>query len=82
MLYYEPIENVIDYAKSLEADAIHPNLSLVSKELIEEAHSNNIDVNIYTVNYPIYMRKLIILGANGLFTDNSLLLKEIIDEKI
>ncbi|MEG2290881.1 MAG: glycerophosphodiester phosphodiesterase [Clostridium sp.] len=81
MLYYEPIESAVEYAKSIGADAIHPNLTLVSKELIEEAHINNIKVNIYTVNDPVYMRKLIDLSADGLFTDDPSLLKEIISEK-
>ena len=81
MLYYDPIENVIQYAKEFGTNAIHPDLRLVSEELIEEANKNNIKVNIYTVNSPIYMRKLIKAGANGLFTDYPDLLNEIINEK-
>lgn len=78
MLYYKAIENIIEYVKGIRADAIHPHLSIVSKELIEEAHKNNIKVNIYTVNDPIYMRQLISLGADGLFVDDPSLLNEII----
>lgn len=82
ILYYKPIENVINYAKSLEVDALHPDLRLVSRELIQEAHENNLKVNIYTVNNPIYMRFLIKSKADGLFTDYPELLNEILKEEI
>lgn len=82
ILYYKPIEDVINYAKSLGVDAIHPDLSLVSRELIQEAHNNNLKVNIYTVNNPIYMRLLIKNKADGLFTDYPELLNEILKEEI
>ena len=81
LLYYKEIENVVQYAKKFGANAIHPDLRLVSEELIKEANENNIKVNIYTVNSPIYMRKLIEAGVNGIFTDYPDLLNEIINEK-
>ena len=81
LLYYKEIENVVQYAKNFGANAIHPDLRLVSEELIKEANENNIKVNIYTVNSPIYMRKLIEAGVNGIFTDYPDLLNEIINEK-
>lgn len=81
LLYYKEIENVVQYAKKLGANAIHPDLRLVSEELIKEANENNIKVNVYTVNSPIYMRKLIKAGVNGIFTDYPDLLDEIINEK-
>ena len=81
LLYSKPIENVVQYAKEFGTNAIHPDLRLVSEELIEEANKNNIKVNIYTVNSPIYMRKLIAADVNGIFTDYPDLLNEIINEK-
>ena len=81
LLYYKEIENMVQYAKKLGANAIHLDLRLVSEELIKEANENNIKVNIYTVNSPIYMRKLIKAGVNGIFTDYPDLLDEIINEK-
>lgn len=79
LLYYKPIENVIEYAKSYGTYSIHPDIRLVSEDLIKEAKENSIKVNIYTVNSPIHMRMLIKAGASGLFTDYPDLLKEIID---
>ena len=80
MLYEKPIKDIIKYAKIFGAYAIHPDKRLVTEELLREAIKNNIKVNIYTVNSPILMRKLIKAGANGLFTDYPDLLNEIIKE--
>lgn len=79
LLYYQPIKDVVNYAKDFGANAIHPDIRLVSEELIKEAKENNIDVNIYTVNSPILMRKLISAGVSGVFTDYPDLLQEIIN---
>jgi len=81
LLYYKTIENIIEIAKALKADAIHPYLELVNEELIREAHKFNLELNIYTVNDPKYMRMFRNGGVDGLFTDDPKLLKEIIMEK-
>lgn len=77
-LYHYEIENVIQYAKGLGADAIHPNGELVTKELIEEAHRNNLMINIYTVNKVVDMKTLLDLQADGVFTDYPDKLKSIL----
>ena len=82
VLYENPIDNIINYAKNLGAYAIHPDLRLVSEELIKEAHKNNIKVNIFTVNNPIFMRMLIVNNVDGAFTDYPELLKGILEENV
>lgn len=77
LLYEKAINNIINYAKELKVDAIHPDFNLVSRELIEDAHKNNIKVNVYTVNNPMQMRMLISTGIDGIFTDVFHLLNEI-----
>lgn len=81
LLYYKPIENIIEVAKSLKVDAIHPYIEVVTEELIKEAHDNKLKVNIYTVNDPKIMRKFISVKADGLFTDDPALLEGIIKGK-
>lgn len=81
ILYEKPINNVVEYAKSLEVDYIHPDLRLVNEELIKEAHKNNLKVNIFTVNNPMHMRLLIDNKVDGAFTDYPELLNEILKEK-
>ena len=80
LLYENQIEDVVNYAKAFGAKAIHPDIRLVTEELIKEAMENDIKVNIYTVNSPVIMRKLIDVGVNGLFTDYPDLLNEVMDE--
>ena len=79
LLYSKPIEDVVNYAKSFGANAIHPDIRLVSEGLIREAKKNNIEVNIYTVNSPILMRRLIAAEVSGVFSDYPDLLSEIIN---
>lgn len=79
LLYSKPMEDVVNYAKSFGANAIHPDIRLVSEGLIREAKKNNIEVNIYTVNSPILMRRLIAAEVSGVFTDYPDLLSEIIN---
>lgn len=50
--------------------AIHPRYNLVNQELINNAHDNNIKVNIWTVNTKGVMKKFIQMGVDGLITDN------------
>lgn len=81
-LYSRRIKNVIEYAKSLQVDAIHPKLTLISKEIIDEAHNNGIKVNVYTVNRESSMKKLIDFKADGIFTDYTSILKSVKEEMI
>lgn len=69
ILYDKEIKNIIQYAKDLKANALHPCAELVTKELIEEAHKNNIEVNIYTVNEFSDINKFREMKADGLFSD-------------
>ena len=81
VLYDKKIENVISYAKDLKANAIHPDVTLVNKELIEEAHRNNVKVNTYTVDCKEIMKNLYSLGVDGVFTNKPDLLKKVIKEQ-
>ena len=80
ILYESPIVDVVEYAKSLGADAIHPDIRIVSEDLIREAHKNDLKVNIFTVNNPMHMRLLIKNKVDGAFTDYPELLNEILEE--
>ncbi|MGL6175050.1 MAG: glycerophosphodiester phosphodiesterase [Cellulosilyticaceae bacterium] len=80
-LYHYQIDEVVKYALELGVDAIHPNVELVTRELIEACHVNNIRVNTYTVNSPQIMRQLIAAGIDGIFTDYPGLLLEVLKIK-
>ncbi|MGG5462499.1 glycerophosphodiester phosphodiesterase [Clostridium sp. B9] len=71
VLYEEEIPNVIEYAKEIGAYAIHPCKSLITDEIVKEAHDNNIKVNVYTVNKEADVKRLNSWNVDGIFTDYS-----------
>lgn len=79
MLYHYKLSDPVNKAKKINADAIHPNSELVTKELIEESHKNNIKVNSYTINSPTIMRKFSKWNIDGMFTDYPEILLEVIN---
>lgn len=79
-LFDKKVDEVVNYAKKIKADGLHPNYKLITQEMLKSAHKNNLKVIPYTVNNPNYMKKAIDLGIDGVFTDYTGLLKEIIAE--
>lgn len=81
---YWPFNNVVEHALKLNTKVYSINLSkqLVSKEVVDLAHKNNIKVLVYTINQPDTMRKMIELNVDGVFSDYPDLMNEIIKENI
>jgi len=50
--------------------AIHPHFSRVDKEIIGFAHTNDLKVNVWTVNDSDTMKNLIQMGVDGIITDD------------
>lgn len=55
---------------AIYADYVNPHYSLVTHKFITTAHSFDLSVMPYTVNEPNVAKKLIILGVDGLISDN------------
>lgn len=72
--------NIIRIAKNLKAEAIHPVNRITTKKLIDNAKGEGLDVNVWTVNWPWRMRKLIEWGVDGIFTNKPDLLVRVIEE--
>ena len=53
----------------LHAYSINLSSRLVSRELIDEAHSNGLKVYVYTVNEADEIRQMDMLGVDGVFSD-------------
>ncbi|MGL5416202.1 MAG: glycerophosphodiester phosphodiesterase [Clostridium sp.] len=81
ILYYKEIKNVIEYAKEIKVEAIHPSGHLISKELISKAHKNDLIVNVYTVNEIKDMKALLNMEVDGIFTDYPEKLKRLIEKE-
>lgn len=64
--------------KELEIYSINIDVELATKELVQNAHDNNIKVFVYTVNSIEVAKKLIGYGVDGIFTDCIELMKSTI----
>jgi len=58
--------------------AVHPHFAGIDKELVDFAHTNNLKVNVWTVNERTDMERLIKLGVDGIITDDIPLAKELL----
>jgi glycerophosphoryl diester phosphodiesterase len=63
-------QGAIERARELEAEALNPERSLSSRELVEAAHGEGLAVYVYTVNDGAEIRRLLDLGVDGLFTNH------------
>lgn len=61
--------NLVEYAKSLHADALHVKHRLLDKKLVKDCHKSHLDLRIYTVNRPTMMKKCYKLGVDAIFSD-------------
>lgn len=64
--------------KDLELYSINIDVELATKELVQNAHNNNIKVFVYTVNSIEVAKKLMEYGVDGIFTDCIELIKSTI----
>ncbi len=53
-----------------KCDAIHPLQDLVSTPLVAWAHKKGLEINVWTVNDEKQVKRLVMLGVDGLITDN------------
>ena len=64
-------------ARNLRAEAINSPFHLVDEDFIKYIHSNNLKVNVWTVNNPYFMVQLILWGVDGIFTDRPDILQKV-----
>lgn len=77
--YKRVLKNPVGFAKSIDADALHPHQIFVSQELVDEAHENGIMVNPWTVNKEKDIIKLVKMGVDGVITDVPNIAKRLIE---
>ncbi len=78
--YKRVLGHEIDFAKSIGADAIHPHRMFVNKALVDAAHADGIMINPWTVNKEKEIKKLVLLGVDGVITDVPNVAKKVISE--
>lgn len=66
-----------EYAKKLDANALHPYYLFVDKKLVDESNHHGLEINTYTVNTLREMQKLQDIGVHSIITNYPELKKEL-----
>ena len=72
-------ERAMERAKAVGAEALHPDVTLVTRALVDDAHAAGLAVYSYTVDEPAEMERLLRLGVDGLFTNFPDRMRRIVD---
>jgi len=59
----------VERARALGAEAIHPEASLVTPELVRQARDAGLRVHVYTVDAEEELERFLALGVDGIFTN-------------
>lgn len=71
----------LEKALSLNAISLNPNIRIVSEKMVKKAHEHNLNVMVWTANQEREMKKLIAIGADGIFTNYPDKLKKILEDE-
>jgi glycerophosphoryl diester phosphodiesterase len=74
-------ERALERARAVGAEALHPELPLATRPLVEEAHAAGLPVYVFTVDEPGEMERLLGLGVDGLFTNFPDRLRALVDRR-
>ncbi|MFZ3577101.1 glycerophosphodiester phosphodiesterase [Virgibacillus sp. DJP39] len=61
--------DLVEYAQSLGAKAIHIKYRLLSRKLVDHCRKEEMAIRVYTVNKTTQIKRCINLNCNGIFTD-------------
>jgi len=73
---------VIERAGRLSAEAINPDIRLVTEELVEQAHAAGLCVYPYTANARSEMSRLLDCGVDGIITNHPARLHSLLQERV
>lgn len=83
LLYVAGLYHPEKYAKSLNAEAIHPYYFAVNNpKVVENVKKAKIIINPYTIDDEFYMKQFIDFGVNGIITNYPDELSKIISERL
>jgi glycerophosphoryl diester phosphodiesterase len=70
---------VVERARALGAEAIHPEASIVDAALVDAAHEAGLAVYVFTVDDAEEMRRMLATGVDGLFTNHPDRMRALLD---
>ena len=77
--YKKMLFGYVSFAKKIQADYLHPHYYTVTKRYVEKLHENGIGINVWTVNKPEVVNKLLKMGVDGIITDVPQLVNELVE---
>lgn len=80
LLFMKYSFKLILFARKINAFSMHPYKIRLKKELVFEAHKNNMKVYVWAVNSKIYMKKFIGYNVDGIMTNYPEKLRDVINE--
>lgn len=80
LLYSKNKKNIIEYAKKYRIEALNPSIKIIDKEYINIVHKNGLEINPYTVDLKEHMMQLIQWEADGIITNNPLILNKLLNK--
>tara|TARA_R100000935_G_C2838041_1_gene169298 strand:+ start:642 stop:1328 length:687 start_codon:yes stop_codon:yes gene_type:complete len=63
------VAEAIEWAKVLNATAIHPSLGIITRQSVIDAHNEGFNVNVWTVNDVEDIARMIDFGVDGIISD-------------
>lgn len=79
ILYGQPNDDVINYCLKYGFDAIHPHYRLISRSLVRACHENGIAVNVWTVDEPDDIRRMIEWGVDAVISNDAATARDILN---
>lgn len=63
------MDNMGQFAKDNHIEYHHPDLTYLTKDMVEDCHSQGVGINVWTVNKKKHMKKLAKWKVDGIFTN-------------
>lgn len=70
ILYSSSYYDVVHYCMEHKFDAIHPNFNEIDKKIVEKCHKNGILVNVWTVDLPEDLKKMLECGVDTVISND------------
>ena len=67
--FQKMIFGYVDFAKEIKADYLHPHYCFVSKKYVKNLHDNGIGINVWTVDKPDTVNRMLACGVDGIITN-------------
>ncbi|MFW5790024.1 MAG: glycerophosphodiester phosphodiesterase [Bacillota bacterium] len=80
VLYMAGIYQPWEYARKLDAAAIHPFYAAVVPEIVKKCHNHGLAVNVFGVNGDETIRQLLMMNVDAIITDYPARAREILNE--